>query len=104
VSECTSQQQYTEKFFRNQFISGIGFGVEMHVPCPFCAEPDWLVHKIVDTREAYSAGAVCKHCDRGCRALFKRDAGGGVSWEFVQTSGRAAPSFVLPMRRDARAT
>ena len=98
MSECTSMADYRAKFFGNQKLSGFGIDTTMHIPCAFCAEPDWLVHRIIDAEQAYEGGAVCKHCGRGARAIITRNRG-SVSCEFVQTSGEDAPSWLMPMMR-----
>jgi hypothetical protein len=100
MSECTSLNDYEAKYKRNATITGTGMSTSMHVPCPFCAERDFMIHRIVDTRLAYIAGAICDHCGRGCRALYKDTGHGGMSMEFVQTTGIDPPSFVPHMRRD----
>jgi hypothetical protein len=97
MSECTSMGDYRSKFFANQKLSGFGLDTTMHIPCAFCAEPDWLVHRIIDAEKAYDAGAVCKHCGRGARGIITHN--GGVSVEFVQISGPDAPSWLVPTMR-----
>ena len=99
MSEPTSREEYEAKFKANQKITGLGLDVTMHVPCAFCAEPDMLVHRVVDTEQAYSAGAVCKFCGRGIRGIFTHDRG-GVSLEIVQTVGAAPPVWLPAIRRD----
>jgi hypothetical protein len=95
MSDPISMSDYVQKFTSNQRISGYGLEVTMHVPCPFCATPDWLVHRVLDTEGAYSRGAVCRHCSRGCRALVSHDQG-GVAMRFVQTCGPEQPSWLEP--------
>lgn len=99
MSECTGFEEYKRKFTANQKIDGFGLGILIHVPCPFCAEPDFLVHKLHEAERAYRDGAVCKHCGRGLRGLFNYDAS-GVSFEFVQTVGVAPPDWLPTIRRD----
>jgi hypothetical protein len=100
MSECASNEEFDDKWERNSTISGSGSEATVHSPCPFCAEPDFLVHRVVDTSAAYSAGAVCKHCRRGVRRVVNA---GPIGWtqEFVQTCGPDAPSWQRPIRREA---
>ncbi len=68
MSECASEGEFNEKWERNSRIVGAGMEATEHAPCPFCAEPDFMVHLITDTGEAYAqGGAVCRHCRRGLR-------------------------------------
>ncbi len=98
MSECKSFDDYKAKFTANQAIMGFGLDVGMSVPSPFCAEPHFIDHLIVDTRQAYQAGAVCKSCGRGARGIFSDLPGGGVQCEFLQTRG-AEPAPRLPRMR-----
>ena len=104
MSECKSIGEYELKYQRNSVIAGSGRSTTLRVPCPFCAEPDFFVHSIFGAREAFSAGAVCDHCGRGCRAVYTDDGVGGFSFEFIQTVGSDPPSFIPGMRRDPEAS
>ena len=100
MTEPASAQEYTQRFHANQRITGFGIdGVRMHVPCPFCAAPDWLVHGILETETAMQRDTICQECGRSARALMQRDAR-GVQFEFVQTGGPDQPDWLTPhMRR-----
>lgn len=93
-----NKQEYEERFHANEKFSGMGIETTMHMPCPFCAAPDFMIYRILDTPNAIKRGAVCQECKRGCRAVLKED-GHGVAFEFVQTQGPAPPDYILPMRR-----
>lgn len=97
MSECNSFEEYKMKFFANQKVSGVGMETTMHVPCAFCGEPDFIVHRVIESEQAYARGAVCSHCGRGARGVITRDRG-GISCEFVQTSGPLQPAWLPPMR------
>ena len=100
MSECTSRDEFNEKHEANSRISGSGSETTLHMPCPFCAEPDFLVHRIVDADAAYAKGAVCKFCRRGVRRVVNC---GQVGWttEAVQTCGPDVASWQRPIRREA---
>lgn len=98
MSECASFEEYKTKFAAHEKIAGEGIATTLHIPCPFCAEPDFLVHKILDAEDTYTRGAICKHCGRGSRGIVKHHAD-GANVEFVQTSGPPAPDWLPPMRR-----
>ncbi len=90
---------YNVRFGQSQKLSGFGpFGTKSHVPCPFCAAPDWLVFRIIDTEKAMERGAVCGECKRGARAVTTRTAH-GLSFHLVQTEGPDAPSY-SPFQRE----
>lgn len=93
-----TREAYDAKAKANTKMSGFGLDTAMHMPCPFCAAPDFLVYRIVDVETALSAPRVCATCKRGSKAVFTRGAG-GVSFEFVQTEGPDGPAYLPPMRR-----
>jgi len=99
MSECASLEEFEAKYEANCKVCGFGWDVTMHVPCAFCAEPDMLVHRVIDTEQAYRAGALCKHCGRGIRAIFTCERG-CVSMEIIQTVGHAPPAWLPAIRRD----
>jgi hypothetical protein len=71
----------------------------MHVPCPFCAAPEFVVCAIVGGAErAFEKGATCRECGRGCRAIFQRSPG-SLGFEFVQTGGDEPPDWLTPQMR-----
>lgn len=94
-----NRDEYDKKFYANQKISGQGIGnVFVHMPCPFCAEEDFVVYEVLQVEKALAKPIVCKHCQRGAKTVFTRDSS-GVSFEIVQTSGEDPPDFLPPMRR-----
>ena len=93
-----TKEEYEAKYHANMKFSGTGFETTCHVPCPFCAEPDFLVHRVIGTEEAYTKGAVCPACGAGFRGIFQHDAS-GVTMEIVQTCGPDAPDFMPVIRR-----
>ena len=101
-----TREEYVARFEASQRVSGVGFDVTSHIPCPFCAAPDFLVAKLlnVETGEMFGQvlerGAVCRECGRGARGLTVRTAN-GVTIEMVQTCGPdAVAPWLPPMRRD----
>jgi hypothetical protein len=99
LPEATGIDAFNAKFCANQKITGSGIGnVMVHMPCPFCAEPDFVVYEVLTVQTAMGEGAVCKSCQRGAKAVFTRHAS-GISFEIVQTVGPDAPSFLPPIRR-----
>jgi hypothetical protein len=94
----TSAEEYRKKFDDNQHMSGQFLETTMHMPCPFCAAPEFWVFKILEIERVLGADMKCNECHRGARALFKRDRG-GVSFEIVQVSGSAQPEWLEPKMR-----
>lgn len=90
--------EYQKRFAAAQSVSGSGLDTTMHMPCPFCAYPNWSNYRIVDTETAMAEERVCQKCGRGAKALFTRE-GEGVSFEIVQTRGDDIPDFLPKIRR-----
>ena len=80
-------------FPESQKISGYGMDVTVHMPCPFCAAPEWMIFKILEQEEVSSKEHVCKECTRGARMIYTHD-GPSTSFEVVQTQGPDSPDFV----------
>lgn len=94
-----TKEEYERKFVANTKYSGFGMDTTIHMPCPFCAEPEWRVCKILEVEADNQKEAVCKHCGRGSKVIFNKDSG-GFSFEIVQTCGDDAPDYIQPpMRR-----
>ena len=96
-----SYDEYLQRFHANQRVEGFGLDVRMHVPCPFCAAPDWLVHEVLLTQDAMADGAVCVECGRGAKAVFSA-VNGNTFIEIVQTTGMPQPEWLIPRLRDLR--
>ena len=104
MREPDSQMEYEARFAKNQRVDGFGIeGVRVHVPCPFCAAPDWVVHGILEAERAYSRGAACAACGRAARVVFTPIAG-GKALTFVQTAGGDPPPWVLIPRESELVT
>lgn len=102
MSDPQTPEEYIARQQASQHLSGYGADTTVHVPCPFCAAPEWLVHRVIDTEAAMSKGATCKKCGRTARAHIATHPGGGKSFEIVQTGGPDPPPWhrkMFPMRR-----
>jgi hypothetical protein len=86
MSEPASKEEFEAKFEKNTAYYGKYLGTGMKMPCPFCAEPDFLVYLIIEVNEKLKEGAVCKHCQRGCKGIVVENPG-SISFRMVQTSG-----------------
>ena len=96
----TNTTEYLRRFFLSQKIEGYGLDTTIHMPCPFCAAPDWLVHKLICTHEALESGATCKECERSAKAVFTETKASGVTaFEMVQTAGPDQPEWLQPKMR-----
>lgn len=90
---------YEKRFKESHKIEGFGLGVTVHVPCPFCAAPDSIVHKLIDTEDALKVGATCSECGRGMRGVVAKTES-STTIEFVQTEGSEPPPWIPKMRRE----
>lgn len=99
MAQPANAEEYLERFNTNQKCSG--FGIEeatIHMPCPFCAAPDFMVYRIIDAQDAMMKGGICKECGRGCQAVFQKSAH-STAFEFVQTVGADQPDWLTPKMR-----
>lgn len=96
----TNAEEFNARFFANQRIEGFGPDTTTHVPCFFCAAPNFMSWTIADPYTPMGAGAVCSECGRGAKMVFTPHDE-GVSFEVVQTVGDDAPDWLPgpPMRR-----
>ena len=82
----------------NQQVTGFGFDTTMHMPCPFCGAPDFMVFKVIDTLEASKQGGTCKECKRSMKTIVT-SIRGGRNMEFVQSAGPDQPDWLSPKMR-----
>ena len=90
---------YNRLIHLGQRMTGFGTDVTMHMPCYFCATPDFVEWKIAEMRETASKPHTCKACGRSAKLVFTDDGDGSVSFEVVQTGGRDPADYLPPMRR-----
>lgn len=93
-----TKDEYERLVTANTKIEGYGLDVTMHLPCPFCAAPDFMLYKVIDANDALRAGAVCKSCGRGMKGIVQ-ESSAETTIEMVQTCGNDPPEFLPPMRR-----
>ena len=99
MAEPQNAAEYIERFAQNQKIDGYGVGnIHIHMPCPFCAAPDFLVYELLDTESALEKGGSCQECKRAAHAEIVRQKG-GVQFEMVQTAGPDQPEWLVPKMR-----
>lgn len=99
MSEPQSAEEYVALFSKNQKLTGYGMDVTCHAPCGFCAAPDWLVYKILETEEKMQEGATCSNCQRTGKFIFIVDEPNRKQFQFVQTGGPPAPDWLVPKPR-----
>lgn len=96
----TNKEEYLIRFQANQKITGYGIeGTTQHMPCPFCAAPDWMVSTIIEIEQAMAVDRKCAECGRSAKAIVNRRGIGDVSFEFVQTGGDDPPDWLEPKMR-----
>ncbi len=91
--------EFNRRFWDNHRIEGYGLDVETHIPCPFCAAPDFVIIPLLETEEAMQGEQTCAECGRSGRHLFDRSQEGVLKFEFVQTAGDDPPSWLLSKPR-----
>jgi bacterioferritin-associated ferredoxin len=98
MNEPKNIDEYNKRSQLSHRVTGFGLDTTVHTACPFCAAPDWMHHKIMDTETAMARGATCAECGRSARAIISH-SNGGVSFEIVQTGGRDQPEWLEPKMR-----
>jgi hypothetical protein len=93
-----SLKAFNDKFNKNTHLDGYGAGTSMAMPCPGCAEPDFLKYEILNTEEAMAKGAICQHCGRGFKAVFTKTKN-MTSFKIVQTCGDDLPAYQPAIKR-----
>jgi hypothetical protein len=99
--EPRTADEYQQRFQASHRITGYGAEVETHMPCPWCAAPDWQVLPIVDVAGALQREATCVECGRAGRMVFAVNEPGHQEAELVQTGGPDAPGWLTPAPRRA---
>ncbi len=83
-----NRAEFFAKATANMRVSGFGIAeTTVHIPCPFCAEPDFMVSRVMESREPFSAGATCKHCGRSARFPVESDSDSTRTWLEVTDDG-----------------
>jgi hypothetical protein len=97
----TSLDEWEERFYRHVLMSGGGYGqpCTLHLPCPFCAAPEFLVYRLSEAEQAIRNGGVCRHCARGTKAVAVSHPKMGQVYEMVQTCGPDTPEWMEPRMR-----
>lgn len=96
MAEPQNQDEYLVRWTASEKFEGTGDARLYHVPCPFCAAPDFMIYSR-DTMDAVrAAGAICKECKRGAQEVTPP---GGGAREIVQTAGPAQPAWLEPLMR-----
>jgi hypothetical protein len=91
-------EDFNAKYMKNHTIFGFGIeGVGMTLPCPGCAEPNFLTYKVIDFQEAIAKVTICQKCLRGFHGLIT-GSGGNILLEIVQTRGTPVPDYLPPIR------
>lgn len=98
ANDPKTYEKYLERFGYNNKVTGFGADVTTHMPCPWCASPDFMVVTVIDAIADLERGHTCRVCGRSGRTIITQDAG-GTSAEFVQTGGEVAPPWLEPAPR-----
>lgn len=97
MAEPATKDEFNAKAILNYKVEGFGPGVTVHLPCPFCAEPDFKIGALLEYITEMKKGAICASCGRGAKVLITK-VGGVDTVEYVQISG-PDPQPYIQMRR-----
>lgn len=87
-----SYKEYNELFLRNY----IAEGTKVHLPCPFCAAPWFMIY---DIRDILAQNSSCFSCGRSGKFVVDKDSFSSEFYEFVQTGGKEPPKWLSPSFR-----
>lgn len=93
-----SMDELNEATIENVEITGVGFAVMQHLPCPFCASPRWASFRVLEVQEAMASPHKCGRCGRSAKAIVTRSEE-GMTMEIVQTGGAPQPEWLEPKMR-----
>jgi hypothetical protein len=103
VAAMLTKDEYENRYQENQALSGFGLEVKTHLPCPFCAAPEFLVYPIWppdEHQKALEKGADCKECGRGMRVVYTANTQSMLAFKMVQTKGDDPPDYILIGREE----
>jgi len=95
----TTTEEYLERYYLNNTLTGLGIETTMHMPCPFCAAKDFMVYGILEAIKVMSAGATCQECQRSAKVIISGAPGQPRYIEVVQTGGQDQPEWIKPKMR-----
>ncbi len=103
MADPRSKDEWMARFQQNSRVTGEGAETTQHIPCPFCAAPDFYVVPLLAAKTALAEDHTCASCGRSGRHEIVTERK-GMTAEFVQTGG-PDPAECLrpwPRRLDAR--
>jgi hypothetical protein len=95
MADPATRDEFGLLFAENTMVSGEGLDTTQHMPCPFCAAPDFLIVKIVEFGQEDTGPFECGSCGRSGRFVVDRETE-AVRMEFVQTGGEPPPAWMAP--------
>jgi len=84
-----SLREFEDRYNANYKVEGWAFQSNVHLPCPFCAAPDWLTYQIANMVLATQEGATCKECGRTAKMVLSDDG----YMRMTQIDGPPPPSW-----------
>jgi hypothetical protein len=95
VTQPGNATDYALRYTANSRITGHGIdGATIHMPCPWCAAPDFTAIPLAAAHQALRAPATCGECGRSGRTIYHVDLPGHTETEFVQTAGPPPPDWL----------
>lgn len=93
MPEPTSKTEFEKRFHANMRMSGEGADTTVHMPCPFCGAPDWVVYRLLEMPGRAERSSECGECGRSAAILTSYPSDGSMRGAFVQTGGPDAPAW-----------
>jgi hypothetical protein len=88
-----SLRSFIIRWNENSYTRGVGLLTTVHLACPFCASPEWLIHGTRDAAKKLTAGAVCRFCLRGAKFMSTKTPTGNRA-VLYQTVGSPPPIWM----------
>jgi hypothetical protein len=103
MADPATREDYDRQAMANQRLEGFGLETTMHLSCPFCTAPDFMIYRIISVLDVLTEPHTCSSCARSLQVEVKHHDGGTsmefVHMEFVQTGGPPPPAYLPAMRR-----
>lgn len=97
AADLGSAEEFAMRYHANYRTDGHGIGqTTVHMPCPFCAAPDWMNYRIADGLP--DGDHRCDGCGRTARIVCHRGST-TTNLELVQTGGGDPPVWLEPPPR-----
>jgi hypothetical protein len=94
VSEPTNYPEYAALYEKNSTVTGFGEFVIHHMPCPFCAAPNFMAIEVFHHGNILGP-TQCDNCKRSAKVIYEHFTNGSAV-RLYQTNGPDQPKWLQP--------